>query len=221
MAVTVVTITGLKLFWAVYLYTGAVPMNYLKTSKMNYKYLVKVFCRRYTFFIEIQCVSFHCLVFYYLLQSWNAFMGPLENSDRLANCHTTQTISLTTVKIKYQLDKFNKPPWVSFGHCYVSFRKCPPGMPCILWKNISKFVFENSRLQIADAFQLWYRRYFFEINRKRATGNFMMFMLLHWYCHRGFGCGKIITFNLKISTFSVTYTHTMGPSHFCQRDASA
>ena len=47
-----------------------------------------------------------------------------------------------------------------------------------------------SRLQTngARAVQrLWYCINFFGINRKRATGNSVIFMLLHWYCHRGFG----------------------------------
>ena len=123
---------------------------------------------------------------------------------------------------------FNIPSWVSFGHFYASFRKCLSGMLYIFGKNISKFVFENSWFQKADAFQslcgghsvavlndgqrLWYRIYFFEINRKRATGNYVMFILLHGYCHRGFGCGEMIT--IKFSTFSVTLTHATGPSDF-------
>ena len=126
----------------------------------------------------------------------------------------------------------------------MSFHKCLSGMPYILRKNISKFVFKNSWFQIADAFQsllcdgrsaavvnksrtcragqrLWYRLYFFEINRKRATGNSVMFILLHWYCHRGFGCGKMITFTLKISNnFGDVYTRD-GTTSLCQRDASA
>ena len=105
----------------------------------------------------------------------------------------------------------------------------------ISWENICKFVFENSRFQLAEAFQsllydgrsalltnraragqrLWYGIYFFEINRKRATGNSVMSMLLHWYCHIGFGCGnEMNTFTLKISTFLMTFTHATGPSHF-------
>ena len=44
------------------------------------------------------------------------------------------------------------------------------------WESISRFVFYNSQFQIAEAFQrLWYRLCLFEINRKRATGNFVMF----------------------------------------------
>ena len=109
---------------------------------------------------------------------------------------------------------------------------------CTEWhtygENIFEFVFENSRFLI-DAFQfilcdgrsvavetnraragqrLWYRLYCFGINRKRATGNSVMLMLLHWYCLRGFGCGKMITFILKTFNISVKFTHAMGPSHF-------
>ena len=104
-----------------------------------------------------------------------------------------------------------------------------------LGKNISKFVFENSRFQIAEAFQslfcdgrsaavvnksrtcgqrLRYRLYFFEINRKSATGNSAMFMLLHWYCHRGLGCAKMMKFTLKIFNISLTFAHATGPSQF-------
>ena len=64
--------------------------------------------------------------------------------------------SPTAVKFNiglYQLYIFNIPSWVSFGHFYMSFHKCLSGMPYILRKNISKFVFENSWFQIADAFQ--------------------------------------------------------------------
>ena len=111
---------------------------------------------------------------------------------------------------------------------------------------ISEFVFGNSWFQISDAFQslicdgrsaavvnksrtcwattalrLWYRLYFYEINRKRATGNPVMFILLHWYCHRGFGSGKMITFTLKIfNSFGDVYTRD-GTISLCQRDASA
>ena len=68
---------------------------------------------------------------------------------------------------------------------------------------------------------MWYRVYFFELNRKRATGNSVMFILLHWYCHRGFGCGKMITFTLKIfNIFGDVYTHDGTISH-CERNASA
>ena len=128
----------------------------------------------------------------------------------------------------YQLDIFNIPSWVSFGHFYASFRKCLVWYAMHLGKNISKFVFENSRFQRVDAFQsllcagqrLWYCLYFFEINRKRTTGNFVIFILLHWYCHRGFGCGKMITFTLKIfNIFEGVYTRDWAIS-LCQRDAS-
>ena len=58
------------------------------------------------------------------------------------------------------------------------------------------------------------RLYFFEINRKHAAGNSVMSLLLHWYCHRGFGCGKMITFTLKsFNIFGDVYTRD-GPSHF-------
>ena len=106
----------------------------------------------------------------------------------------------TAVKFKlglYQLDIFNIPSWVSFGHFYASFHKFLSGMPYILRK---KCFATKSRTCCL---------YFFEINRKRATDNSVMFILLYWYCHRGFGCGKMITF-----TLSVTFTHVTGPSHF-------
>ena len=111
-----------------------------------------------------------------------------------------------------------------------------------LGKNISKFVFENSRFQIAEAFQslfcdgrsaavvnksrtcgqpLRYRLYFFEINRKSATGNSAMFMLLHWYCHRGLGCAKMMKFTLKIFNIFVDVCTRDGTISICQRDASA
>ena len=48
-----------------------------------------------------------------------------------------------------------------------------------------------------------------------------MFILLHWYCHRGFGRGKMITFTLKIfNIFGDVYTRD-GTISLCQRDASA
>ena len=48
-----------------------------------------------------------------------------------------------------------------------------------------------------------------------------MFILLHWYCHRGFGCGKMIAFTLKIfNIFGDVYTRD-GTISLCQRDASA
>ena len=47
-----------------------------------------------------------------------------------------------------------------------------------------------------------------------------MFMLLHWYCHKGFGYGKII-FTLKIfNIFDDVYTHH-GTISLCHLDASA
>ena len=106
----------------------------------------------------------------------------------------------------------------------------------------SKFAFENSRFQIAEAFQSLLcdgrsaaivnksRTYWATIvisslflwNQQKTTmGNFVMFMLLHWYCHRGFGCGKMITFTLKIfNIFGDVYTHD-GTISLCQRDAIA
>ena len=48
-----------------------------------------------------------------------------------------------------------------------------------------------------------------------------MFILLHWYCHRGFGCGEMITFTLKIfNIFGDVYTRD-GTISLGQRDASA
>ena len=62
---------------------------------------------------------------------------------------------------------------------------------------------------------------FFEMNRKPATGNPVMFILLHSYSHRGFVCGKMITFTLKIfNIFGDVYTRD-GTISLCQRDASA
>ena len=123
----------------------------------------------------------------------------------------------------------NIPSLVSFGHFYASFRKCLSGMPCIFEKNISKFIFENLQFKITDAFKslrslsknrtraelrLWYRLHFFEINRICATGDFVVLMLFYWYCHRGYGCGKIITLTLKIfNILGDLYTRD-GTSHF-------
>ena len=48
-----------------------------------------------------------------------------------------------------------------------------------------------------------------------------MFMLLHWYCHKGFGCVKMVTFTLKIfNIFDDVYTRD-GIITLCQPDASA
>ena len=48
-----------------------------------------------------------------------------------------------------------------------------------------------------------------------------MFILLHWYCHRGFGCGKMITFTLKFfNIFGDVYTRD-GTISLCQCDTSA
>ena len=64
-----------------------------------------------------------------------------------------------------------------------------------------------STYHIGAGQRLWYILYFFVINRKRAAGNSVMFMLFHWYCHRCFGCGKKIPFTLKIfNIFSDVYT---------------
>ena len=115
-------------------------------------------------------------------------------------------------------------------------------MPYILRKNISKFVFENSWFQIADAFQslLCDGRSVAVVNKSRTcwativisslflwnqqktcNGYSVMFILLHWYCHRGFGCGKMIIFTLKIfNIFGDVYTRD-GTISLCQRDASA
>ena len=106
----------------------------------------------------------------------------------------------------YQLDIFNIPSWVSFEHFHASFRKYQSGMPYTLGKNISEFVLVNSRFQIDYIVYISLKS-----SEKSATGNFVMFMSLHWYCHRGLGCGKMIKFTF---TFSVTCTHATGPSHF-------
>ena len=102
-------------------------------------------------------------------------------------------------------------------------------------------VFENSRFQIAYAFQslcdgrsaavvnksrtCWativISFYFFEINRKSATGNSIMFTLLHWLCHRGLGCGKMMKFTSKIfNIFGDVYKRD-GTISLCQRDSIA
>ena len=48
-----------------------------------------------------------------------------------------------------------------------------------------------------------------------------MFMLLHWYCPRGLGCGKMIKFALKIfNIFGEVYTHD-GTISLCQHNASS
>ena len=142
----------------------------------------------------------------------------------------------------YQLDIFNIPSWVSFGHFYASFCKCLSGMPYILGKRLSKSVFESPWFQIAKAFQsllcdgraaavvnktctCWATIvrsfYFCEINRKRSTVNSIMFMSLHWDCGRCFGCGRIITFTLNFfNIFGDIYTRD-GTISLCQRDASA
>ena len=130
----------------------------------------------------------------------------------------------------YQLYIFNIPSWVSFGHFYMSFHKCLSGMPYILRKNISKFVFENSWFQIADAFQsllcdgrfaavvdksrrCWATivissSFLWNQQKKPAMSNSVMFILLHWYCLGGFGCGKMVTFTLKIFNIFCDVVHT-------------
>ena len=48
-----------------------------------------------------------------------------------------------------------------------------------------------------------------------------MFMLFHWYCHKGLGCGKMIKFTLKIfNIFGDVYSRDETIS-LCQRDAGA
>ena len=48
-----------------------------------------------------------------------------------------------------------------------------------------------------------------------------MFILPHWYCHGGFGYGKMVTFTLKMfNIFCDVYTRD-GTISLCQRDASA
>ena len=116
----------------------------------------------------------------------------------------------------YQLDIFNIPSWVSFGHFHASFRKYQSGMPYTLEKNISKLVFVNSRFQIDYIVYISLKS-----SEKNATGNFVMFISLHWYCHRGLGCGKMIKFTLKIfNIFGDVYTRD-GTISLCQSDAIA
>ena len=51
--------------------------------------------------------------------------------------------------------------------------------------------------------------------------NSVMFMLLHWYCHLGLGCGKMKKFTLKIfNIFGDVYTRD-GTIPLCPRDAIA
>ena len=84
-------------------------------------------------------------------------------------------------------------------------------LPLLKWQSSSHIGF----------FWSWYRLYFFEINRQRTTGNSVMFMLLHWYCHKDFGCGKMITFTLKIFNILGEFYTRDGTISLCQRDASA
>ena len=63
--------------------------------------------------------------------------------------------------------------------------------------------------------------FFFLNQQKSATGNSVMFMLPHGYCHKGLGCGKMIKLTLKIfNIFGDVYTRD-GTISLCQRDASA
>ena len=129
----------------------------------------------------------------------------------------------------YQLYIFNIPYWVSFGHFYMSFHKCLSGMPYILRKNISKFVFENSWFQIADAFQsiLCDGRFAAVVNKsRRCWATIVISSLFLWnqqktcngyLCHvdiaslilsRRFGSGKMVTFTLKIFNIFCDVVHT-------------
>ena len=63
--------------------------------------------------------------------------------------------------------------------------------------------------------------FIFYINRERARGNSVMLRLFHWYYHRAFGYGKMMTFTLKIfNIYGDVYTR-YGAILLCQRDASA
>ena len=111
-------------------------------------------------------------------------------------------------------------------------------------KKPSKLVLENPRFQITGAVQslLFDGRsvavvnksrklslgnvfnivvFFFQINRKHAARNFLMIMLLHWYCHRSFGCGKMIAFTLKIFIIFGDVYICEGTITLSQRGASA
>ena len=96
-------------------------------------------------------------------------------------------------------------------------------------ENISKFVFENSRFQIAEAFQslLCDGRSATVVNKSRTCWATMVISslflryFLHWYGHRGLGCGKMMKFTLKIfNIFGDVYTRD-GAISLCQRDARA
>ena len=152
-----------------------------------------------------------------------------------------QTLSLTAVEVNLglnQQDIFEISFWVSFGHFYASFGKCPSGMPYILGKrslnSYSKIYGSTWRVFISP---LWRplchvcKHFAHELgndcdivfiylksieNVQHVT---VMFMLLHWYCHKGFGCGKVIIFaSIIFNIFGDVYTRdgTISP---CQHDA--
>ena len=106
------------------------------------------------------------------------------------------------------------------------FMEVPSGLILLGFCNIPSF--RNSSLKsycneiLTPVHTSWtYSTYFFEISRKLATRNSDLFMLLHWYCHRGFCCGKMITFTLKILNIFGDVCTRDGTSSHCQRDASA
>ena len=126
------------------------------------------------------------------------------------------------VKTKFMAARYSDDPsWFSFGHFYVSFRKCLSGVSYTIEKylaiRIRKFKFWNSRWapispqnlfrrrgykQIAQvrtraAWRLWYRRYLHEIDRKWGTSNSVISMLLHSCCHIVFCCHCMIKFAFK------------------------
>ena len=55
----------------------------------------------------------------------------------------------------------------------------------------------------------------------QRRGNSVMFMLLHWYCHRSLGCGKMIKFISKIFNIFGDVCTRDGTISLCQRDSSA
>ena len=161
----------------------------------------------------------------YLIVKLNCF--PFQDSINVLRRKwhsSTDTMARAHFRSK-PIVSLNKLFWIS--HVKISFSE----------GSISKFLFENSGFQIAEAFQsllcdgrsaavahkraraeqrLWYRLYFFEINRKCAMGNSVMFMLLQWYCHKGFGCSKMITFAFKMfKIFGDVYTRD-GTIPLCQ-----
>ena len=105
----------------------------------------------------------------------------------------------------HQLYIFNIPSRVSFGHFYMSFHKRLSGMPYILRKNISKFVFENSWFQIADAFQslLCDGRFAAVVNKSRR-------------CHRDLKQKKMTWLYVDIYTISMpSVLHCFRPLCIC------